>query len=147
MAMKRNLVVIVLGMAVFLCAQADPGKWESRAKSAKSKLKNLVKAAYEILCDKKPNLDITNKEKLVVVRSLNGKATLTCKTGYHLVSSLTGDSVTNPDVSTCELVPGQNGVARWSPQTATCKLMESFCDDGTTKLTFANGQLFSYHKK
>eukprot|EP01083_Nonionella_stella_P109752 320373_1 len=148
MAMKRNFVVIVLGVAMFLCAEADAGR-DRFKKLAINTLKKMSggNGADEILCDKNPILDITNKEKLVVVRSLNGKATLTCKTGYHLVSSLTGDSVTNPVVSTCELVAGQVGVASWSPQAATCKLMESFCDDGTTTLNFTNGQLFSSYGK
>eukprot|EP01083_Nonionella_stella_P251571 867817_1 len=61
-------------------------------------------------------IDSTNGV-LTVVRSIDGKAILTCKPGHELVSPA-GESVTSTEVATCLSV---NGGGIWSTQTATCK--------------------------
>eukprot|EP01083_Nonionella_stella_P136499 415375_1 len=106
MAMKRNLVVIVLGMAMFLCAQADGYKIGDKLKKIRADVarnlkdrgdgvksndptKNWFDTTNNPSADKGPdviekcshdNLLTATNGRFDFVRSLGGKATLTCYT-------------------------------------------------------------------
>eukprot|EP01083_Nonionella_stella_P094045 263775_1 len=153
MAMKRNFVVIVLGMAMFLCAQADGSNTEAIGEKLKKnqanavKLKNRAtsnvakifgtkqsddKGADAIECNHDLNDRSIYKENGVFIvenRSIGGTATLTCNEGFRRVSS-NGEFFTGPEVFTCDLVDEKEGVARWSTQTTTCE--QIYCDEEPT---------------